>query len=346
MVVPVGADSFSEGLRIGAEVYHALKKVLARARARDRRRRRGRLRARPRVERGGDRGDPRGRRAGRAPRADRDRARSGRERGLRGRRLPLRGPRGLDAAEMPGFWAGIRRPLPESSRSRTAWPRTTGRRGRRSPPSSATAFSSSATTSSSTNPSACSRGSTASVGNSILVKVNQIGTLTETLEAVRLAQSAGYTAVISHRSGETEDTTIADLAVAPGRRPDQDRRAGALGSRRQVQPAPADRGGARPSARFTRAGARSRRPLRWIHWLTDAERRSSRRSARSRRRMTLVRALVDAGVDAVRLNLSHGDARGSRGACGGRARGPGASSAAARADRRPPGSRAPHRRSR
>ena len=54
------------------------------------------------------------------------------------------------------------------------------------------------------------------VGNSILVKVNQIGTLTETLEAVRTAREAGYTAVMSHRSGETEDTTIADLAVATG----------------------------------------------------------------------------------------------------------------------------------
>ena len=54
------------------------------------------------------------------------------------------------------------------------------------------------------------------VGNSILIKVNQIGTLTETLEAIRLAHGAGYTAVISHRSGETEDTTIADLAVATG----------------------------------------------------------------------------------------------------------------------------------
>jgi len=52
------------------------------------------------------------------------------------------------------------------------------------------------------------------VGNSILVKVNQIGTLTETIEAVKLANKNGYTAVISHRSGETEDTTIADLAVA------------------------------------------------------------------------------------------------------------------------------------
>ena len=52
------------------------------------------------------------------------------------------------------------------------------------------------------------------IANSILVKVNQIGTLTETIAAVRLAQTHGYTAVMSHRSGETEDSTIADLAVA------------------------------------------------------------------------------------------------------------------------------------
>jgi len=50
--------------------------------------------------------------------------------------------------------------------------------------------------------------------NSILVKVNQIGTLTESLEAIEMAKEAGYTAVVSHRSGETEDTTIADLVVA------------------------------------------------------------------------------------------------------------------------------------
>lgn len=54
------------------------------------------------------------------------------------------------------------------------------------------------------------------IANSILIKVNQIGTLTETLDAISLARSAGYTAVISHRSGETEDTTIADIAVATG----------------------------------------------------------------------------------------------------------------------------------
>jgi enolase len=67
-----------------------------------------------------------------------------------------------------------------------------------------------------TNPERLRRGIELGVGNSILVKVNQIGTLTETLDAIRLAAGAGYTAVISHRSGETEDTTIADLAVATG----------------------------------------------------------------------------------------------------------------------------------
>jgi enolase len=60
------------------------------------------------------------------------------------------------------------------------------------------------------------RGIELGVANSILVKLNQIGTLTETLETIRLAHEAGYTTVISHRSGETEDTTIADLAVATG----------------------------------------------------------------------------------------------------------------------------------
>ena len=58
------------------------------------------------------------------------------------------------------------------------------------------------------------RGIETGTANSILVKVNQIGTLTETLEAVEMAQKAGYTAIMSHRSGETEDATIADLAVA------------------------------------------------------------------------------------------------------------------------------------
>ena len=65
-----------------------------------------------------------------------------------------------------------------------------------------------------TNPERLAKGLALGTANSILVKVNQIGTLTETLDAVALAQRAGYTAILSHRSGETEDTTIADLAVA------------------------------------------------------------------------------------------------------------------------------------
>lgn len=65
-----------------------------------------------------------------------------------------------------------------------------------------------------TNPKILKEGILKGIANSILIKVNQIGTLTETLDAIELAKSAGYTYVISHRSGETEDTTIADLAVA------------------------------------------------------------------------------------------------------------------------------------
>ena len=65
-----------------------------------------------------------------------------------------------------------------------------------------------------TNPSIVARGIKAGIANSLLVKINQIGTLTETLEAVELAKRSGYTSVMSHRSGETEDSTIADLAVA------------------------------------------------------------------------------------------------------------------------------------
>jgi enolase len=67
-----------------------------------------------------------------------------------------------------------------------------------------------------TNPKRLQRGIDEKVANSILIKVNQIGTLSETLAAIKMARGAGYTSVISHRSGETEDTTIADLAVATG----------------------------------------------------------------------------------------------------------------------------------
>src|SRR5699024_3948376 len=65
-----------------------------------------------------------------------------------------------------------------------------------------------------TNTEKLAKGIEQGIGNSILIKVNQIGTLTETFEAIEMAKRAGYTAVISHRSGETEDATIADIAVA------------------------------------------------------------------------------------------------------------------------------------
>ena len=67
-----------------------------------------------------------------------------------------------------------------------------------------------------TNPERLAQGADAGIANAVLIKLNQIGTLTETLETVRLAKERGYLPVISARSGETEDTTIADLAVATG----------------------------------------------------------------------------------------------------------------------------------
>jgi enolase len=65
-----------------------------------------------------------------------------------------------------------------------------------------------------TNPEILRRGIADGVGNALLVKLNQIGTVSETLDAIRIARDAGYATIISHRSGETEDSTIADLAVA------------------------------------------------------------------------------------------------------------------------------------
>ncbi len=64
-----------------------------------------------------------------------------------------------------------------------------------------------------TNTERLSKGIDEGIANSILIKVNQIGTLTETFDAIEMAKKAGYTAVVSHRSGETEDTTIADIVV-------------------------------------------------------------------------------------------------------------------------------------
>ena len=230
-MLPIGAESFSEGLRWGVETYHALKGQLKKsgyatglgdeggfapdiATAREaldfimRGDRRRRLRARPRH---------------------RARPRRRLDRVLQGRRLPVRG-QGASAPPSCSRTTRASSPTTRSSRSRTRWPRTTGTATSPSPSPSARRCSSSATTCSSPTRSASPRALALGVANSILVKVNQIGTLTETLDAVALAQRAGYTAILSHRSGETEDTTIADLAVATDCRPDQDRCPGPLAS--------------------------------------------------------------------------------------------------------------------
>ena len=203
---------------------------------------------------GGDRGDPRGRRARGPPRAHRDRARPGGDRVLPRRRLPLRGPRGPTAPAMCDFYARARRALPDRvDRGR----RGRGRLGRVARADRAAR-----------RPRAArrrrplrhepverlQRGIDAGVANAILVKVNQIGTLTETLEAIELARGARLRVVISHRSGETEDTTIADLAVATNAGQIKTGAPLAHRPRREVQPAAPHRGGARRPRGVSRLG--------------------------------------------------------------------------------------------
>ena len=110
-----------------------------------------------------------------------------------------------------------------------------------------------------TNPERLRIGLEAGAANSLLWKVNQIGTLSEALDAADIAHRAGYTVVVSERSGETEDPIIADLAVALGAGPDQDRRAGPRRAHGEVQPADPDRGGARERPPPTRATCSRRR---------------------------------------------------------------------------------------
>ena len=216
MIAPIGAPTFSEALRWGAEVYHALKAV---------------LKSRGLATSVGDEGGfapdlPHNREAldlimeaiGKAgPDAGTGRgARAGRrgDRVSRSRRLPVRRAPTRAAQQMSDYYAGlvdaypivsIEDALDESDWD--GWAALTERARRR-------ACSWSATTCSSPTRSGSRRGSTKGCANALLVKVNQIGTLTETLDAVQLAHRSGYRCMMSHRSGETEDTTIADLAVA------------------------------------------------------------------------------------------------------------------------------------
>jgi enolase len=214
MVVPVGAESFSEGLRIGAEVYHALRGVLS-----------GRGLATGIGDEGGFAPDLESSEAAieaileaaeRAGHRDRiaialDPATS---EVYSDGRYRFEG-RDLGSDDLAGFWKGIVDAYPVVSIEDAcaeddwdAWQAVTQELGERVQLVGDDLFV--------TNPERLRQGIERGVGNSILVKVNQIGTLTETIEAVRMAHEAGYTAVMSHRSGETEDATIADLAVALG----------------------------------------------------------------------------------------------------------------------------------
>jgi enolase len=218
MVVPGGFPSFSEGLRAGTEVFHALKKV---------------LKARGLATSVGDEG-------GFAPNLPNNEAalaiiveaiiaagyEPGRHLGLaldcaasefwdadaKVYRLSGEG-RTLTSVEMVDYLEGLcdRYPIVSiedgmGENDWAGWKLLTERIGTRVQLVGDDLFV--------TNAKELARGIEGGVGNSILVKVNQIGTLTETFEAVELAHRNGYSAIMSHRSGETEDTTIADLAVA------------------------------------------------------------------------------------------------------------------------------------
>ena len=111
-----------------------------------------------------------------------------------------------------------------------------------------------------TNPEILARGITEGVGNALLVKLNQIGTVTETLDAMAMAAKAGYASVVSHRSGETEDTTIADLAVGTAAGQIKTGSASRSRSHRQIQPAAAYRRRTRRRGDIRRA----RRPIKQL----------------------------------------------------------------------------------
>jgi enolase len=218
MVVPCGAESFSEGLRMGTEVFHALK---------------GTLRERGLGTTVGDEG-------GFAPDLDsnEDALRvlvagieaAGYQPGVdvaialdpasseiyhHGGYVLEHEGRTLSAGGLADYWVDLAARYPIVSiedgmdeEDWDGWKALTERLGDSVQLVGDDLFV--------TNTERLSRGIELGVGNSILVKVNQIGTLTETLAAIAMAREAGYTAVMSHRSGETEDVTIADLAVATG----------------------------------------------------------------------------------------------------------------------------------
>lgn len=219
MILPVGARSFKEGLRMGIEVFHHLKTI---------------LKSKGYKTSVGDEG-------GFAPDLQSNEeaftliTEAIRKAGYRpGKEVGL----GIDAAasefyrdgfyflkaekkqrrtsdEMIDYYESLMRKFPiltiEDGLSEddwTGWKRMTSRLGKKVQLVGDDIFV--------THPARLAKGIEEGVANAILIKLNQIGTLTETLEVIRMAQKAGYRTIISHRSGETEDTTIADLAVAAG----------------------------------------------------------------------------------------------------------------------------------
>jgi len=218
MLFPVGAPSFGEALRWGAEIFHTLKKLLA---------------DKGYITAVGDEG-------GFAPNLASNREaielvlraiesagyRPGEDVAIaldpaasefhRDGRYVLEGEGAtLTCEEMVDFWqewvdrypiVSIEDGLDEGDWE--GWRRLTERLGGRTQLVGDDLFV--------TNPKILAEGIERGIANAILIKVNQIGTLSETLEAIRMARAAGYAAVVSHRSGETEDTTIADLAVGTG----------------------------------------------------------------------------------------------------------------------------------
>jgi enolase len=218
MIVPVGAPSFSEALRMGAEVFHHLKRT---------------LREQGLSTGGGDEG-------GFAPDlTSNEQALEVLVNGIRaagfvpgdqvaialdpassefyrdGSYVLEHEDRSLTAEELSGYWAELADRYPIVSiedgmaeEDWDGWSVLTDQLGNRIQLVGDDVFV--------TNSQRLKRGIDAGVANAILIKVNQIGTLTETLAAMRMAREAGYACVMSHRSGETEDVTIADLAVATG----------------------------------------------------------------------------------------------------------------------------------
>ena len=218
MVVPAGAETFAECLRVGAETYHALKGILSKKGL---------------STGGGDEG-------GFAPDLESNQAAldflidaiesAGYSPGVDlilahdpattelfdyGNNVLEHENRSLTADELAAYWAELAGRYPIVSiedgmdeEDWDGWKALTEKIGDLCQLVGDDLFV--------TNPERLRRGIELGVANSILIKLNQIGTLSETLEAIQIARDAGYTTVISHRSGETEDTTIADLAVGTG----------------------------------------------------------------------------------------------------------------------------------